>query len=76
MRASMHVRMAKRLAGGMASLPLSPKLAAYAPLASSTSLRIWLIWLLLFVPETEETLAQERTNVYYIRHSPAADRTA
>src|SRR5271165_5822904 len=39
-RASMQVRMAKRRAGGMASLPLSPKLAAYASLAASTSCKI------------------------------------
>src|SRR5262245_55818839 len=36
-RASMHVRMANRRAGGSGSLPLSPKLAAYFSFAVSTS---------------------------------------
>src|SRR5262245_23340658 len=42
-RASMQVRMAKRRAGGMASLLFSPKLVAYLELDSRTSLRILLM---------------------------------
>src|SRR5512141_1504961 len=36
-RASMHVKIAKWRAGGMASFPLSPKLAAYLAFAARTS---------------------------------------
>src|SRR5882724_7478039 len=42
-RASMQVRMLKRRAGGIASLPLSPKVATWARLAASTSSRILLM---------------------------------
>src|SRR5215475_4897731 len=42
-RASMQVRMAKRRAGGMASLLFSPKVVAYLELDSRTSLRILLM---------------------------------
>src|SRR5260221_2877490 len=65
-RASMQVRIANRRAGGSASLPFSPKPAAYFSFAARTSFRT----LLIFGSPVEKsrfvgkTMPAQRTNVY------------